>query len=131
MDRAQAVGMIAKKPLAATPKRLPQLRIRFMQYDLAQRCTLLTLFQWHTCHSNTPPAKADQEVERVHSVNFLSVFEAQLQENCEETAKDPVLQSLKAVILNGWPSRRERLPSEFQPYFNIRDELATQSASSL
>jgi len=59
------------------------------------------------------------------------VFKAQLQKNCEETAKDPVLQSLKAVILNGWPSRRERLPSEFQPYFNIRDELAAQSASSL
>ena len=72
------------------------------------------------------PAKADQKVERVHSVNFLSVSEPQIQEIRGETAKDPVLQSFKAVSLSGWPSSHESLPSELQPYFNIREELATQ-----
>ena len=33
-----------------------------------------------------------------------------LREIREETAKDPVLQSLKEVILNGWTNQRERLP---------------------
>ena len=37
------------------------------------------------------PGKADQVVERIHSVNFLSISESQIQEVCEETAKDPVL----------------------------------------
>ena len=58
------------------------------------------------------PGKAHQEVERVHSVNFLSISEPQIQEIREETAKDPVLQTLKVTILNGWPSQRKKLPPE-------------------
>jgi len=46
------------------------------------------------------PGKADQEVGRIHSTNFLSVSEPQIQDIREETAKDPILQCLKAVILN-------------------------------
>ena len=61
------------------------------------------------------PWKADQEVER-----------KPLREIREETAKDPVLQSLKAVILNGWTNQRERLPIELRQYFIVRDELAAQ-----
>jgi len=59
-------------------------------------------------------------------MNFLSVSEPQIQEIGEETAKDPVLQSLKAVILNGWPNQRESLPAELHQYFNVRDELGAQ-----
>ena len=72
------------------------------------------------------PGKADQEAERIHSVKFLSVSEPQIQEIREETAKDPVLQSLKVVILNGWLNKRESLPTELYQYFNIRDWLAAQ-----
>ena len=67
------------------------------------------------------PGKADQEAERIHSKKFLSVSEPQIQEIREETAKDPVLQSLKVVILNGWLNKRESLPTELYQYFNIRD----------
>ena len=124
--------MIAKKPLAAAPKRLQRLMLRLMQYDvvikykrgpelyLADTLSRAYLPQEHL------PGKADQEVERIHSVNFLSVSEPQIQEIREETAKDPVLQSLKAVILNGWPNQRESLPAELHQYFNVRDELAAQ-----
>ena len=34
------------------------------------------------------------------------------------------MQSLKVMILNGWPSQRKSLPTELRGYF--RDELATQ-----
>lgn len=47
------------------------------------------------------PGKADQEVGRIHSTNFFSVSEPQIQDIREETVKDPVRQSLKAVMLNG------------------------------
>ena len=73
------------------------------------------------------PEKADQEVERIHLVNFLSVSEPQIQEIREETFRDAILQSLKAVILNGWPSQKESLNTELYHYFNIRDEIAAQA----
>ena len=124
--------MIVKKPLAAAPKRLQRLLMRLMQYDVEIKYrrgpemyladTLSRAYIPHEHH----PGKADQEVERIHSVNFLSVSEPHIQEIREETAKDVILQSLKAAILNGWPSRRECLPTELRHYFNIRDELAAQ-----
>ena len=124
--------MIAKKPLAAAPKRLQRLMMRLMQYDVEIKYrrgpdmyladTLSRAYVPHEHH----PGKADQEVERIHSVNFLSVSEPQIQEIREETSRDAILQSLKAVILTGWPSQRESLPTELYHYFNIRDELAAQ-----
>ena len=128
----KALEVIAKTPLAAAPKRLKHLMMRLMQYDVEIKYrrgpemyladTLSRAYLPHEHH----PGKADQEVERIHSVNFLSVSEPQIQEIREETAKDAILQCLKAVILNGWPSQRESLPTELRHYFNIRDELAAQ-----
>ena len=124
--------IIAKKPLAAAPKRLQRLMMRLTQYDveikyrrgpemyLADTLSRAYLPQEHY------PGKADQEVERVHSVNFLSISEPQIQEIREATAKDPILQALKATILNGWPSQRKKLPPELNEYFKVKDELATQ-----
>ena len=81
--------------------------MRLMQYDVEikyRRGPEMYLADTHS-RAYLPhehhPGKADQEVERIHSVNFLSVPEPQIQEIREETAKDAILQSLKAVILNG------------------------------
>lgn len=81
----------------------------------APRCTV---FGWYTLQSlqylttENHLQKPDQEVEIIHSVNFLSVSKPQIQEICEETANDPVLQSLKAVILTRWPNQRDSLPTD-------------------
>ena len=122
--------IIAKKPLAAAPKRLQRLVMRLTQYDveikyrrgpemyLADTLSRAYLPQEHY------PGKADQEVERVRSVNFLSKSQPQIQEIREESAKDVVLQTLKATILNGWPSQSKKLPPELHEYFKVKDELA-------
>lgn len=57
--------------------------------------------------------------------------EPQIQEIHGETAKDPVLRFLKAVILNGWPNQGESLPTELRQYFNVRDELAAQDGVTM
>lgn len=121
--------IIAKKPLAAAPKRLQRLVMRLTQYDveikyrrgpemyLADTLSRAYLPQEHY------PGKADHEVERVRSVNFLSKSQPQIQEIREESAKDVVLQTLKATILNGWLSQSKKLPPELHEYFKVKDEL--------
>ena len=96
--------MIAKKPLAAAPKRLQRLMMTLMEYDveIKYRCTpemylADTLSRAYLPHEHHP-GKADQEVEKIHLVNFLSVSEPQIQDIHEETAKDAILQYLKAVF---------------------------------
>ena len=124
--------VIASKPLASVPYRLQCLLMRLMQYDVEikyRRCPEMYLADTLSrayLQQMPPPGKADQEVERIHSVIFVTVSEPQIQEIRQEPATDPVLQSLKALILTGWPSERESVPSELRPYFNIRDELAAQ-----
>jgi len=121
----EPLEMISKKPLAAVPKRLQRLMLRLMEYDVVIKYKRgPEVYLADTLSRAHLPGKADQEVERIHSVNFLSVSEPQIQEIREETAKDPVLQSLKAVILNGWPNQTESLPAELHQYFNVRDKLA-------
>ena len=74
----------------------------------------------------TSRSVAEEEVERIHAVDFLPISEPQLVEIQRETAADPTLQSLKQVILNEWPDRKEALPPELYPYYNVRDELTAQ-----
>ena len=69
---------------------------------------------------------AEAEAERIHAVDFLPILEPQLLEIQRETAADPVLRSLIEIILKGWPDRKENVPRELHPYFNVRDELTAQ-----
>ena len=43
-----------------------------------------------------------------------------------ETEKDESLQTLKAVIQQGWPDDKSALPPVVSPYFNMRDEMSVQ-----
>ena len=41
----------------------------------------------------------------------------------EETTKDEVLLSLRAIITQGWPDTRSKCPAHLHAYWNYRDEL--------
>ena len=122
---------ICKKPLASAPKRLQRLLLRLQQYDVEIRYKpgpemYLADTLSHAYLPITSRSVAEEEVERIHAVDFLPISEPQLVEIQRETAADPTLQSLKQFILNGWPDRKEALPPELHPYYNVRDELTAQ-----
>jgi len=58
--------------------------------------------------------------------NQLPISQAGLLQIQRETEKDGSLQSLKAVIQQGWPDDRSALPPVVSPYFNMRDEMSVQ-----
>ena len=41
-----------------------------------------------------------------------------------ETKRDPELQQLHKVVMNGWPQTKEQTPIEIRPYWNYRDEIS-------
>ena len=61
-------------------------------------------------------------IEWIHSVDFLPASEPQTQENQQGPANNPLLQSLKAVILDGQMKEKVYLC----PYVNIRHALTAQ-----
>lgn len=42
------------------------------------------------------------------------------------TANDPTMCTLNKIIINGWPSKRSKLPKNLQPFWTYRDELTSQ-----
>ena len=74
----------------------------------------------------TDRSLTEKEVEQIHAVDFLAILEPQLAEVQQETAAEPVLQSLTQVIVKGWPEKKDDLLIELHPYFDVRDELTAQ-----
>ena len=69
----------------------------------------------------------EQEVKRINMVEFLPISTSHLQEIQRATEHDDSLQTLKAIIMQGWPDAKSDVPSCVHPYFHVRDELAVQN----
>ena len=41
----------------------------------------------------------------------------------QATEDDPIFQGLKSMIINGWPDYKSSLPSDLQPYWQVKDDL--------
>ena len=126
---------ISCKPLASAPKRLQRLLLRLYQYDVeiryrpGQEMYLAdTLSRAYQSPNEEEPERSEteKEVESIHAVEYLAISEVQLNEIKQETARDSTLQTLKHMILKGWPDSKASVPVEIIPYFNIREELAVQ-----
>ena len=63
---------------------------------------------------------------KISAVDFLAISEPQVAEIQQETAAEPVLQSLTQFIIKDWPEKKDDLLVELHPYFDIRDELTAQ-----
>ena len=126
---------ISSNPLASAPKRLQRLLLRLQQYDAEIRyrpgremylADTLSRAYLSLSPTDTQRSETEKEVESIHAVDYLAISEQQLSEIKQETAKDPTLQTLKNVILRGWPENSSSVPKEVSEYFNVRDELAVQ-----
>ena len=120
-----------QETLATAPKRLQRLLLRLQQYDV-EICykpgpemypadTLSRAYLPTTDHFHT-----EKDKERIHAVDFLGISEPWLVKIQQETAADPVLQSLTQVILRSWPEKKDDLPIELLPYLDVWDELTAQ-----
>ena len=42
----------------------------------------------------------------------------------KETENDTELQSLRKVVMNGWPEEKKEIPNELTKYWNYHDEIS-------
>ena len=57
---------------------------------------------------------------------LVDVLDARLSEVREATASDPISESLKKLILEGWPQNKSEIPVNTTPYSDVRDEMSYQ-----
>ena len=123
---------ITRKPITTAPKRLQRLLLRLVQYDVEilykpgkemyLADTLSRAFL-----PKTDRSQVELDTESINMVDFLPVSKATLEELQKSTEQDSTSKALKALIINGWPSVKNKLSQNTEPYFNFRDELSVQN----
>ena len=118
---------IFKKHLSTAPPRIARMMLRIQKYDVEIKYVPGKEIPLADALSRISPCPGDT----IEGLN-VSVHELQLHLNAsptridqikEETAKDEVLPSLRAVITQGWPDTRSKCPPHLHAYWNYRDEL--------
>ena len=127
--------IIFKKPLSKAPKRLQKLMMRLQHYSLdvinKKGSSLVladTLSRAPLPHVNTTKQNNFEifrvEIEKsdihLNENRLTSKTTSSLQ---EATKNDPMMNELANVVLNGWPSTKQKLPVSVSPYWNFCDDL--------
>ena len=117
------------KPLHRVSPRLQKMLMKLQNYDLTvvykpgkEMHIADTLSRANL--SEASEELIDDSVEVNIIVSHLPVSVEKLFKFREATAKDPDLQQLKNVVLEGWPNSRRHVPPEIRCYWPYRDEIA-------
>lgn len=124
--------IIMKKSLHAAPKRLQRMLLRLQVYDIdlcykpGKELWLADTLSRAPLHS-TAKSPVEEHIEHVNMVQYLPISEPRLREIRQHTEDDVILQTLKSVIIQGWPDWKESAPPLTLPYYSFRDELTVQN----
>ena len=103
---------IFRKPLYQAPPRLQRILLTLQQYDLK------VIFK-----PGVQLTILDARV-TVNFLEYLSVSENKYEQFKKETENDTELQSLRKVVMNGWPEEKKEIPNELTKYWNYPDEIS-------
>ena len=122
------LASIVKKPLDRAPKRLQEMLMRALAYDIEVRyLNGKEMYLADTLSRAHLPKASDcgqEEFETINALSYLIMPEEKIREIRQYTNDDTSLQQLKRVIQEGWPADEKSLPPLVTPYFCVRDELA-------
>ncbi len=133
---------IFKKHLQKTPKRLQRMLLRLPRYDITatykrgtQMFVVDTLSRAYLPTDKGPSSSHLEvvhqqtnvaiEIEHINMADYIPLTQEAIAQIQEQTAKDPTLQQLKLIILQGW-SNKNKLSPDLLPYYSYRDELVVQ-----
>ena len=132
------------KPLLNAPKRLQRMLLRLQKYSLCLQYTkgtamyiadtLSRAFVPTTWKDNDDTIevfsiqqqKLDQDLSVINFAETVNVTEQRFKQIQVHSYQDEALQTLKSVILTGWPDSKAEVPVIIREYWTIRDELAVQ-----
>lgn len=119
---------IFTKPLATAPKRLQRMLLNLQRYSLnvkykkgkdlylADTLSRAYLPEVNACEFS-------RELEEIDHRPWMPVREETWQQLQNAAADDPKQQTLRRVIMRGWPDSKADVPECAHPYFDLRDEL--------
>lgn len=64
------------------------------------------------------------ELEQINPLNHIKLNDDKLAVLQKATEQDPIMQTLKSVILIGWPEKRDSVPISVRDYWNYKENLS-------
>lgn len=113
---------IFKKELNKCPMRLQRLRITLQPYQFivkykpGTQMYLADALSRASCDDKNINLKEEDIKAQVNMIRYHDISPKKIEKVQEETAKDPVLQKLKSVILESWPNSKKDVNEEIKPY---------------
>jgi RNase H-like domain found in reverse transcriptase/Reverse transcriptase (RNA-dependent DNA polymerase)/Integrase zinc binding domain/Integrase core domain len=127
----QPLETIFNRPLVKAPKRIQRMLMQLQNYDLDVRYvkgkSLHLADALSRAYINMEPHPEEKAIEKVNALMFLRVSDERVKAIADETARDPEMRELAAIIQTGWPKKSDCLPKHVQPFFTHRDELTTHN----
>lgn len=114
---------LMKKPLMTCPRRLQNMLMRLQGYNITVIYTPGKHMHLADALSRAYLPGIKPDIEIVNVAHYLPITEPRLDELRQATEEDYVLQTLKSVILSGWPDNKDDLPPGIEQYFPFRTEL--------
>ena len=122
-----------KKSLLHAPCRLQQTMLRLQRYNIdvtykpGKQMYVADHLSRAFLKDTSPEDEQFQvfalEVEELNPFNVLKINNEKLPKLRNATNQDPVLQTLKSLVLTGWPEQREQVPIHARAYWNYKEEL--------
>jgi hypothetical protein len=124
---------IMTKLLLSAPKRLQSMLMRRKNYEVSRRyvpgkhVVLTDTLSRAYLTEQDSGGPVEVEVESINMIHYLPVSSERLKHIQRATELDRELQTLKNVILQGWPEVKGHEPLEVAMYYHNRDELSVQN----
>lgn len=136
---------IFKRSLLSAPKRLQRMMLRLQRYEFevtykrgAKMYMADTLSRAYLPHHEVSSTDLEQvmtvnrtptekDVENINMCQFLPVTDETLSKIQKHTQQDQQLQTLKQVILQGWPDTIKKVKEEIHDYYPFRETLSVQN----
>lgn len=126
------LSSILKKPLSQVPKRLQALLMRVHRYDVTFVFMEGTKLVIADTLSRAHPEMMSDDRPRIMNVKYFGAIpDARVKEVAEATERDDILQKLKTVISDGWPKRKDDVPHDVRPYWDMRDVLSYDTKTGI
>ena len=124
---------IFKKAIHNAPKRLQRMMLRLQTYQpeiVYCPGKDMLIADWLSRAYLPETGSQDniyKELEEINQTEYVRISDVTSIHLQKETLKDPVLQTLTSVTMNGWPDSRDEVPPAIREYFNFREEISAQN----
>ena len=134
---------IFTKPLLSAPKGLQSMLLTLQNYcgTVVYKPGPEMYISDTLSRATTPPQRTDTQYRRemvcsmqqeqceaaaIQQADYLNVTSQRLAQIRKHTEEDVCLETLKSVVLGGWPEHKEESPVTVRDYWAIRDEISAQ-----